>query len=119
MAKMRENDAHIDNVRLRCDMVTAVAQVMRNKAKKCKVSAILPFFFPYEGGFGLDWHGFMSELANERIDEILMIFQETEMTEDYMESEGQLTGKHVRKSWLDYVKADKCLYFTRKHLAYD
>ena len=57
-------------------------------------------FFSYEGGFGLVWHGFVSELANERIDEILMIFQETEMTEDYMESEEQLAGKRVRKSWL-------------------
>lgn len=77
-------------------------------------------FFSYEGSFGLVWHGFMSELANESIDKILKIFRKTEMTEDYMENEGQLTGKHVEKSWLDYVKIDPyCLYCTRKHWASD
>ena len=48
----------------------------------------------------------MSEPANERTEKLLTIFQKTGMTEDYMENKGQLTGKHVTKSWVDYVKIE-------------
>lgn len=75
---------------------------MRNKDKKCKISAILCFFFPMKEI--LVW--LHVQMGNERLENILQLFQRTEMTENYMENKGQLTVKFVRKSCLNYVKSD-------------